>query len=73
MNKDDRDHTLETLDNRSEMNMEIHVENDGSEAGGEPHDENPTNDDEPAPIIYDEIIVQPLPAPQGPIEGHLSI
>jgi hypothetical protein len=72
MNKDDRDHALETLDNRSEMDIEIPVDNDRSEAG-EPHNENPTNDDDPAPIIYDEIVVQPLPAPQGSIESHLAV
>ena len=53
--------------------MEIPIDNDGSEAGEEPHDENPTNDDDPAPIIYDEIVVQPLPAPQGSIESHLAV
>jgi hypothetical protein len=41
---DERDHRseLEILDTRSEIDMEIPVDNDGSEAEGEPHDENPT-------------------------------
>jgi hypothetical protein len=72
-NKNDRDHVLETLENRCEIYMELCIDNDGSEAGGEPHDENSTNDDDPAPIIYDEIVVQPLPVPPGLIESHLAI
>jgi hypothetical protein len=52
---DKRDHRseLEILDTRSEIDMEIPIDNDGSEAGGEPHDENSTNDEAPTPIIYD--------------------
>jgi hypothetical protein len=46
---------------------------DAQESWGQLHDEIPTDDEAPMPIIYDEIVVQPLPAPQKSIESHLAI
>jgi hypothetical protein len=43
----------------------------GEDSGGQV-DETPA-DEAPVPIIYDEIVVQPPPAPQGPIDTHLAI
>jgi hypothetical protein len=39
---EDRNHALDTLDDRSEIDMEIRIDNDGSKAAREPQDENPT-------------------------------
>jgi hypothetical protein len=38
----DRDHALDTLEDRSEIDMDIRINNHGAEAGEEPQDENPT-------------------------------
>jgi hypothetical protein len=46
---------------------------DVKDPGGQLHDEIPIDNEASVPIIYDEIVVQPLPAPQRSIQSQESI